>query len=565
MPIQKENACKGTALKNIKYITNFEKTTDENGKRWVETHNMISEGSESPTTLHKEFREINNLWNKNKDYDERKYYHTVINFKGVANVTPEMVMNVGRAYLEHFYPNNQAVMAVHCDRDGFHLHACINSVNMETGKKIDRTDKDLAERKDYVNEVAQKMYGIEPFDWRAAIKEKRSEEKSETRSGKKNNFNYAEQQMHADGRASELDELRGKILRTALSSYSRQEFEERLQQEYGITMPRNTEKTVSFKYKEGDKGTIRGRTLGDYYTAAYIDKIIAYNRKNEFLKQQGQNDSPSMDFDDVTQIAKKKDYTLAKKYGFGMSEENFYKMSDIELSVRVAFAFVRKNQHEGLKVKNGHVYINGQKVETDERLQKMIDSGNAAKQCREKYGCKDIKDFDKKSAELEDELQNLKTKLRKERKIETALKNKLQRCENLYRAIKMVYQNTGTPEEINKAKHLLYRNGIKQSQFNSVSTVDEISRKVIKSRNALSEQTEKTKALYLKQKTMLKDIKRFDTARTGFSLSYDPKFYYGDEIDQVLAIEGVEDLITNAVARVGEPKQTAKQKIDIGE
>jgi len=157
--------------------------------------------------------------------------------------------------------------------DGYHFHGCINSVDMVTGKKVDRTDADLIERKDKVNELAFEMYGIEPFNWREAVKNARKREKEEQRSGKGNRYNQVEEDIHASGRSSELDELRMKILRNAMIAKSRKEFEECMKAD-GVLMPRNTENTVSFTYKEGKKGTVRGVRLGDYYTAECSKNLI---------------------------------------------------------------------------------------------------------------------------------------------------------------------------------------------------------------------------------------------------------------------------------------------------
>ena len=61
MAIQQEKACKGNALENIKYIIDKNKTVDENGVRWVDTHNMLSNGSESAAEMHKEFLDVNSF------------------------------------------------------------------------------------------------------------------------------------------------------------------------------------------------------------------------------------------------------------------------------------------------------------------------------------------------------------------------------------------------------------------------------------------------------------------------------------------------------------------------
>ena len=75
MPIQKETACKAIAIDNIEYITSPQKTTDEEGRRWVRVHNMAVLPDDSPARMQKDFDRINRMYKKNRKYHERKYYH----------------------------------------------------------------------------------------------------------------------------------------------------------------------------------------------------------------------------------------------------------------------------------------------------------------------------------------------------------------------------------------------------------------------------------------------------------------------------------------------------------
>jgi len=224
--------------------------------------------------------------------------------------------------------------------------------------------------------------------------------------------------MHANNRASELDMLRARILRIALSTKNRQEFEERLKQEYEITMPRNTNNTISYKYKDGR--TIRGNKLGDRYTAEYIDKIFEYNRYYERKRLYESTDLQKPNFKDLDAIAKEKNYKVARQVGFTMSKLEFKKATENELVCRYAFVFIKRQKI--VDFQNGIVLINGQPVQTDERLQKMYDSTVAAQSAYEKHGCENMRDLEDKKNELEELLIKSKTELRKERKIEASLK-----------------------------------------------------------------------------------------------------------------------------------------------
>lgn len=530
MPIQKETACKSTALKNLKYITDSAKTIDENGKRWVETYNMITEDCESPEKMYAEFKDVNKLWDKNKSYDERKYYHTVINFKGIANVTPEMAIKIGKSYLKQFYPTHQSVLAVHLGKKGYHIHICTNSVCMETGKKIDRTDKDLIERKDYVNHISYELYGIEPFNWRAAVRKKREQEKNETLEVKGDNYNYVEQQMHKNNRVSELDKLREKILRTALESTTREEFEKNLWDKYNVSMPRNTEKTVSFKYNEGKKGIVRGRTLGEYYTAEFIDKILLYNlmRKNG-----GSNSNVIPDvLNDMEEIAYERNYELAQKYGFEWSRIVFESISEPEIMTKVSIHILKEQMESGIQIYDNQLYISGVKVETDKRLQMMFDANFQAARCQNQYGCKSVKEFEEKKDNLESQWDELNISLRKEQKIEKELKKKLQKNENLYHSFLMVYNGTGTVEEQKHARYVLYRNGYKKEDFDTLLTLDKITEQINKSKNNVEKQSQKVKKIYADQMRTQKEIDKFVLILDSTRIASNPKFYYGSDLEK---------------------------------
>lgn len=288
MPIQKEIGCHATALNAIQYITAPEKTTDKSGKRWVETINLAAQGTDSPAEMYYEFCVINKLYKKNQDFRERKYYHVVLNFKNTPWVTPKMAMDIGRTYMEKYFHGHQTVMAVHVDTEGVHFHAIANSLNAETGKKMKRTKKELVDRKDYANEIAYELYKVPPFDWRAAVKKKRAEEKEKIRSDKKKNLSSEELLMRKTRDEEEIslyswkERIRVAIAQAAMHTTTRTEFETYLKTIHNVVMNRNTVNTVSFSIEHDEKiRTVRGGKLGACYTAENIDFWLEYNRRRK--------------------------------------------------------------------------------------------------------------------------------------------------------------------------------------------------------------------------------------------------------------------------------------------
>lgn len=540
MPIQKERACKATAYKNIAYIIDPGKTVDDDMVIWVDTQNMKTDGNGEAKDFAREFREVNKMFKQNKSYDDRKYYHIIINFKGIPDVTPKMAMEIAKAYLKRFYPNHQAVIAVHLrggredpelegeEDEGIHVHACINSVDMMTGKKVERSWEELGERKDMVNTLANEMYGIAPFDWRAAVKKKRQQQRAEKMTGEPDRYSQAEKDMQASGRTSELDELRIRILRNAMMSKSREEFEERMRSD-GVTMPRNTENTVSFKYKEGTTGTVRGSRLGDRYTAEFIDSMIEYNRLTARDRRDPETYAPLMNFDHIDEIADRKNYALAQSYGIDTPKEKFICLPYSVLAIRVAYGFVIRQNTCGIGFKNGRVYFDGQPVRTDVRLQRMYNVASAAQKCMNEHGCDRPQTLEKKKEELQERLTETKVELRKERKIETAYKKRLSQKRELLDALSIVCEGAGSTDEQNQARRQLYRKGIKKDEFGDSETKIRLLKELKMAEEELARQSEKTKDIYYKQRDIEKDIAKIGKVLNGLAEVNNPKFYYGND------------------------------------
>jgi len=133
--------------------------------------------------------------------------------------------------------------------------------------------------KDKVNDVAEK-YGVSRFDWKQAVRDKREKIKEERTSEPKaltQGEKYIQERHGTEWSSSSWKEtLRSKIDEAKGQCTSRAEFAKYLLDNYGVEMPRNTEKTVSFKHPAVDE-TVRGVKLGAEYTAASIDHALSQN------------------------------------------------------------------------------------------------------------------------------------------------------------------------------------------------------------------------------------------------------------------------------------------------
>jgi hypothetical protein len=274
MPIVICRACKSYAGKAINYIT---------GKKKAER--ITTHGLDESRSLAQQFIDTAMLHGKGDTYDERKYYHIKISFEpkdrieNGGKLNCELAEKIANEYFEKQYGNHEYILATHSDKEHIHCHAVINAVSFESGKKIQHSNKDLSDMKDQVNDVAEK-YDVSRFDWREAVKQKRQKAKQE-RATEGKELTQAEkyiQERNGEGwsTSSWKETLREKIAEAKGQCASRTEFQKYLFDNYGVEMPRNTEKTVSFKHPAVAE-TVRGVKLGAEYTAESIDQALKQN------------------------------------------------------------------------------------------------------------------------------------------------------------------------------------------------------------------------------------------------------------------------------------------------
>ena len=118
------------------------------------------------------------------------------------------------------------------------------------------------------------------------------------------------------------------------------------------------------------------------------------------------------------------------------------------------------------------------------------------------YGCGTRKEFTDKATEIASQIDENRTELRKNRKIESALKDKLARKEALVQAMRRVEEGLGTAEEMNQAKRLLYRNGYKTADFGTHAAALRLRTEVRVAKEKLEEQQQHTRSLYYEQRNL---------------------------------------------------------------
>jgi hypothetical protein len=98
--------------------------------------------------VYRTWLEEKKLWDKDSG---RMYAHNLISFHKDEKVTPAEVLEIGKEFVEKFFPDHQCVMGVHQDKDHLHCHIVTNSVSYIDGKKLHQTKRDLERQKEFTN------------------------------------------------------------------------------------------------------------------------------------------------------------------------------------------------------------------------------------------------------------------------------------------------------------------------------------------------------------------------------------------------------------------------------
>jgi len=82
------------------------------------------------------------------------YKHYVQSFKPNENVTPQQVHEIAME-LSKYFVGFEVLVATHIDEDHWHSHLIVNSVNVDTGLKIQFGEKNLRELRKFSDEICQ--------------------------------------------------------------------------------------------------------------------------------------------------------------------------------------------------------------------------------------------------------------------------------------------------------------------------------------------------------------------------------------------------------------------------
>lgn len=185
------------------------------------------------------------VWGKE---DGVQAHHVIMSFPPyVNNMSTRDVAEAGKRLAEELAPGHSAAVYVHADKEHLHAHIVINSVNLETGKKLHLTPSDYFKTQEISDRICQER------GWHV-IQEKRNHER----------YTLAERELVAKGQTSWKDELRSWIREGHNHTQNLQELKTYLHRAYGVEM-KIQDKNVSFLHPDAQK-YVRGKTLGDDFT-----------------------------------------------------------------------------------------------------------------------------------------------------------------------------------------------------------------------------------------------------------------------------------------------------------
>lgn len=262
MPIFKGSSSKSSPKKAIAYILEEKKATLIDSFYLDDTRNYAEQ-----------FKETAKLWDKAKDKESRKYYHFKLSFDVADNqkgLTPQKVMDMAKELTLKGFPSSECVLAVHTDTEHLHAHIIVNSVCFDTGKMLQISPQKYTKLKDLANEISEK-YSFSTVDFRKPAKVRQT---------------TAERQIIEKGEISWKEELREVIDLAKRETSNMSDFEKYLNN-YGITLTRNTEKSISYLHPE-KKQAIRGERLGaDYTKGAILNEFSQSKNRSSSWKQIG--------------------------------------------------------------------------------------------------------------------------------------------------------------------------------------------------------------------------------------------------------------------------------------
>jgi hypothetical protein len=272
MPLFKGKSSKATPKKVIDYVTSPKKAA------------IVSSLSlDDNRGYARQFKETCDLYGKGSGHNERKYYHFKLSIDRADNPTPQQSHELAEKLALKLFAAHECVIATHSDTDTVHTHIIINAVSFETGRKLHLNIKDYRDCKDLADTMGAEM-GFTELDWRTKTSKKYERiYEGDAPTNEDKYLSTAERNMAKQGNLAKdswKEALRQAIDEAKAQATTRAEFQRYLADNFGVTMTRNTAKTVTYVHPAiGETHAVRGAKLGNGYAAAAIDQALQANKE----------------------------------------------------------------------------------------------------------------------------------------------------------------------------------------------------------------------------------------------------------------------------------------------
>ena len=140
--------------KSGKTYTSLKKVLNYVGEKAYKTYGINC--NEDYKRVAYDFFETKDYFNKK---DGRQYRHYIQSFSPKEG-SKDKALEIAIKWAEEAFPGHEVFIAVHDDKEHFHSHFIVNTVNFETGEKLHEGARNLAFKKE-LNDKICKSYGID--------------------------------------------------------------------------------------------------------------------------------------------------------------------------------------------------------------------------------------------------------------------------------------------------------------------------------------------------------------------------------------------------------------------
>ena len=227
--------------------------------------------------------------------DKRQYYQVIQSFENEPdnpNYNADEVHNAGNELAKEFYEKGYEVVVVtHDDTDNLHNHIIINSVNAETGEKLNLSKKDINEMHEKNDEIC-KEHGLRTLDESKEIKTEREKEQGIQPESRKTDEKWIAErgQSFKENMRNNLQDI---FQRDDIKT--EEEYRQALE-EKGIKISRETKKTLTYEDEYGNKA--RANKLGDFDRENInnlYERNIELEREKDFERERNREEENSRD------------------------------------------------------------------------------------------------------------------------------------------------------------------------------------------------------------------------------------------------------------------------------